>query len=164
MRCTLRGPLKRQGKHLICLCSSQDIDSQLLALFPGVVLLINCKNDGIKFMFVLSLQQTSGPRSQLGYSYFVHRSVVEDVNDRTKHRTLWNILLQWGEDEETSLTLTDCFFSIQVQGKPSKCIGWSLKIEPRGDLWGCFGQSCQRQSCYQGSWITKLPLSTKVRI
>jgi hypothetical protein len=110
MRCTLRGPLKRQGQHLICLCSSQDIDSQLLALFPGVVLLINCKNDGIKFMFVLSLQQTSGPRSQLGYSYFVHRSVVEDVNDRTKHRTLWNILLQWGEDEETSLTLTDCFF------------------------------------------------------
>jgi hypothetical protein len=61
-------------------------------------------------MFVLSLQQTSGPRSQLGFSYFVHCSVVEDVNERTKHRTLRNILLQWGEDEETSLTLTDCFF------------------------------------------------------
>jgi hypothetical protein len=48
-------------------------------------------------------------RDPSGFSYFVHRSVFEDVNDTTKHQTLWNTLVQWGGDEETSLKLTDCF-------------------------------------------------------
>lgn len=153
-------PLRRQGEHLIFLSSSQDIDSQPLVLFPSV-LFPTAKNGGLKFMFLWVFRKLV-VRDPSGFSYLVHRSGFwgckwyDQAPNFMKHL---NTSMGWGWGDVVEADRL--FYSVQVQGDPSERIGRKLKIEPWGDLWGCRGQLCQRQSCYQGPWIKTLPLSTK---